>query len=149
MCPGKIGLVTPLARPENCFKICNQLNTWSLSLSYFCTTVTTISFYCRVVPEFISVKELELNRSAYSSPAHTVNQYNIRQKRPPQSTKVSLESYIPEIPNTMGTLRTNHKRNVLGESGLYEQKFWWGGWTWLQFLVQHVALPPHSSRVMG
>ncbi|XP_047676108.1 cytosolic carboxypeptidase 2 isoform X1 [Tachysurus fulvidraco] len=67
----------------------------------------------RVVPEFISVKELELNRSAYSSPAHTLNQYNIRQKRTPQSTKVSLESYIPEIPNTMGTPRTNHKRNVL------------------------------------
>ncbi|XP_058264110.1 cytosolic carboxypeptidase 2 isoform X1 [Hemibagrus wyckioides] len=77
----------------------------------------------RVVPEFISIKGLQLSRSAYSSPAHTVNQHNLRQKRTPQSTKVSLESYMPEIPNTMGTLRTSHKRNTLGLAVLETEQY--------------------------
>ncbi|XP_053497449.1 cytosolic carboxypeptidase 2 isoform X4 [Ictalurus furcatus] len=74
----------------------------------------------RAVPEFISIKNLELSRSAYSSPAHTDNQQNIRPKRTPQSTRVSLESYMPEIPNTTGTLRTNHKRNALAGLAVLE-----------------------------
>ncbi|KAF5907528.1 cytosolic carboxypeptidase 2 isoform X1, partial [Clarias magur] len=61
----------------------------------------------RVVPDCISVKSLELNRSAYS--AHTAYQQNIRPKRTLQSNRVSLEYYIPEKPNTTGTLRSNRK----------------------------------------
>lgn len=74
----------------------------------------------RTVPELISIKNIELSRSAYSSPAHTDNQQNIRPKRTPQSTRASLESYMPEIPNTTGTLRTNHKRNALAGLAVLE-----------------------------
>ncbi|XP_053346120.1 cytosolic carboxypeptidase 2 isoform X1 [Clarias gariepinus] len=70
------------------------------------TSVSKLSLH-RVVPECISVKSLELTRSAYS--AHTAYQQNIRQKRTPQSNRVSLEYYMPEKPSTTGTLRSNLK----------------------------------------
>ncbi|XP_060770750.1 cytosolic carboxypeptidase 2 isoform X2 [Neoarius graeffei] len=76
-------------------------------------SVSKISLH-RVVPEFISVRDQELSRSAYFSPAHTAHQQNRRQKRTPQSTRVSFQSYMPEKRNTMGTLRTSQKRNVPG-----------------------------------
>ncbi|KAL6474362.1 hypothetical protein MHYP_G00179230 [Metynnis hypsauchen] len=74
-------------------------------------TVVTDHRQCRAVPEFLPIRGLEPCASVHIYPAHTDNQQLI-QEGTSHSTKISFKYFMPEIQDSLGTLRTNYKRNA-------------------------------------